>query len=127
MKKKGNFLNSLVYKLAKIKSEKVSFKNKPYYNIRSSSCVRNFIKCTFKIHNGKEFIQNDIQYMKEVYKKQSFKTFKLGQYSYNRKPINRNRRSDIYLIFRDLKRKKGIDVKIKKEKKKTFTIFKKNK
>lgn len=127
MKKKGNFLNPLVYKFAKYKIEKIFFKNKPFYNIRNSSCVKNLIKSTFNIHNGRDFIKNDIQYMKEVYKKQPFKTFKLGQYSYNRRPINRNRRSEIYLIFKDLKRKKGIDVKFKKKKKRFFTILKKKK
>ena len=85
------------------------------------------MKTLFYIHNGKDLIKNDTQYMKEVYKKQAFKSFKLGQYSYNRRPINRNRRSDIYLIFRDLKRKKGIDVKFKKRKKRFFTILRRKK
>ena len=120
MKKKGKFIVPILYKLIKKGVKIIKFNNKPFLNIRSSNYFEKFNDCTFNIHTGKKFVTNDIKQLNKVFKEYPFYNFKLGQISYNRVIIERNRMQIPYPILIDLKKKRNVDINLKKTRKITF-------
>ena len=101
------------------KGEKI-FNIKVYYNIRKSFFLKKFISCTFYIHNGKFFVNNDPIYLKLIIRRSKCK-FKLGQFSYNKCVHTKGGiTKDILLLGEDIKKKRGVAIKIKKKKKFIF-------
>lgn len=101
------------------KGEKV-FNLSTYYNIRKSFYIKKFINCIFYIHNGKYFVVNDPVYLKLVVRRSKCK-FKLGQFSYNKFiHIKGGITKDMSLLNEDIKKKRGVSIKIKKKKKFIF-------
>ena len=122
-KRKGNFLSPEIYNFAKSnEKEFINMSSNPYLNIRSSTYLKKFSDCTFRVHNGKFFVVNDPMELKSVFKKYSFSAFKIGQFSYNKTIISRSWNSSaVRIIAEDLKRKKGIFIKNNKRKKYVYT------
>ena len=120
MKKKGKFIAPILYRLLKKNVKIIKFNNRPFLNIRSSSYLEKFNDCLFNIHTGKKFVTNDIKNLNKIFKEYPFYDFKLGQISYNRVLIERNRMYIPNVILTDLKKKRNVDVNLKKKKKITF-------
>ena len=114
----------MLYKLIKRKCSLFQFKNKPFLNIRSSCYLKSFINCTFNVHTGRKFVKNDIRQLNKVFKEYKFFNFKIGQISYNRTLIERNRVKIPGAIILDLKKKRNVDIRLKKRKKTTFLLIK---
>lgn len=109
-----------------IKSGKKRYENTQGLNIRNSSFLKSLVGCRFKIHNGKQFYENDPVSLAILLKSYPFYNFKLGQFSSTRQELNRRGNdSGIIIISEDLKKKKGVFIK-NKNKKKRF-VFKKRK
>jgi len=118
---KGNFLHPVLYRFAKNKNSK-EFRSKLNINIRSSCFLKIFTSKIFRIHNGKYFVVNDPISLKILFKSNPYYNFKLGHFSYNRQVIARGRNNrGITIINRDLKKKRGVSVKLRKRKKMIFT------
>jgi len=117
-KKKGKFIVPIIYKLLKKGVKVFNFKNKPFLNIRSTDYFKKFNECLFNVHTGRKFVNNDIKQLNKIFKEYPFYNFKLGQISYNRVLIERNRIKIPYTILIDLKKKKKCRRKIEKKKKK---------
>lgn len=120
MKKKGKFIVPILYKLIKKGAKIIKFSNKPFLNIRSSDYFERFNDCIFNIHTGKKFVTNDIKQLNKVFKEYPFYNFKLGQISYNRVIIERNRMQIPYPILIDLKKKRNVNINLKKTRRITF-------
>lgn len=119
-KEKGKFINPTLYKLLRKKVTVFKFENKPFLNIRSSSYLKIFNECTFDIHTGRKFVKNDNVLLTKIFKEYPFYNFKLGQISYNRVLIERNRVKIPAAILMDLKKKRNVDLRLKKRRKITF-------
>jgi len=119
-KKKGKFIIPILYKLIKKGVKVFKFNNKPFLNVRSTDYFKKFNDCTFNIHTGKKFVNNDIKQLNKIFKEYPFYNFKLGQISYNRVLIERNRIKIPQEILIDLKKKRNVDVNLKKRRKVTF-------
>lgn len=124
-KRKGNFLSPEIYNFAKSNEKKfINHTSNEFLNIRSSSYLKKFCDCIFKVHNGKYFVVNDPMELKSVFKVYPFYNFKIGQFSYNKQIIIRNwNRHGAKIIEEDLKKKKGIYIKNNKKKKFIYTDF----
>lgn len=122
---KGKFLHPVIYKFAKLKKKEFLLKKNKNLNIRSSFYLKKFINCIFKIHNGKDFVINDPIALKAVFKIYPRYNFKIGQFSYNRHIFIRGRRlRGLSLLFDDIKKKRGLSIKLKKKKRLIFTQIK---
>ena len=74
--------------------------------------------CTFIIHNGNNFIKNDPEELNSVFLKYPYYNFKLGQFSYNKFIHTKGGfRFSMTLLLEDIKKKRGVSIKLKKSKK----------
>ena len=118
---KGKFIQQIIFK--KFKNGVREFKIDKYYNIRKSFFLNKFINCSFSIHNGRFYVSNDPVYFSLALKEYKNFSFKLGQFSYNKQIQTKGgQNSGIYLLLEDIKKKRGVLVKLRKKKK---LIFKK--
>jgi len=116
---KGRFIQYIVYK--KFKKGVREFKIDKYYNIRKSSFLNKFANCSFSIHNGKFYVTNDPIYFSLALKDYKNFHFKLGQFSYNKQIQTKGGQNNgIFFLLEDIKKKRGVLVKLKKKKKLIF-------
>ncbi len=116
---KGNFIQPIVYHLYKRGVKE--FKLDKFFNIRKTTNVEAFWRCTFYIHNGRNYIFNDSDDISYKLNNYNF-FFKLGQYSYNKQvKVKHTSHVSLYGIEKDLRKKKGMFIKAKKTKKFIFS------
>jgi len=116
---KGKFIQYIIYK--KFKDGVRDFKIDKYFNIRKSFFIKKFINCSFNVHNGKYYVKNDPVHFSLALKEYKNFSFKIGQFSYNkhvhaRGGPNRN----LHYLLQDIKKKRGVLIKLKKKKKLVF-------
>lgn len=116
---KGKFIQEYIYK--KYNKGSRVFKIDKYFNIRKSTYLREFEDCTFYVHNGRFYVFNDPITFKLKIKNYNKIYFKLGQFSYN-KQINTQGglHSGISVLLEDIKKKRGVSLKLRKKKKLIF-------
>jgi len=116
---KGRFIQKIIYK--KYKKGVKDFKIDKYYNIRKSTFIKRFSNCIFNIHNGKFYVANDPIYFSQALKEYKSFVFKLGQFSYNKHIHMKGGMHDgILFLQEDIKRKRGVLIKLRKKKKLVF-------
>lgn len=116
---KGNFIQPIIFKKY-VKGER-DFNIDKFYNIRKTTFVKKFKNCVFHIHNGKFYVVNDPIFLKINLKGYKNYTFKLGQFSYNKFIHTKGGfRFSMTLLLEDIKKKRGVSIKLKKSKKMIF-------